>query len=69
MASSSGREEALVRLRADVRRYRAASEAALDQIDWVIGYLERDRRNALARDLRRNRAAIVRALRQDRRRQ
>lgn len=64
MASPTELERDLVRLRADLERYKAASEAALEDLAWVIGYLEHNQRTGLARDLRRNRAAIRRALRQ-----
>jgi hypothetical protein len=58
----------LARLREELERYRAATEAGLDSLDAAIGHLERDHRTRLARELRRNRAAILRRLRADRRR-
>jgi hypothetical protein len=39
--------------------YRQAAEAALEQLDWCIGYIRRMRRKELARQLARNRAAIA----------
>ena len=65
MTSRAELERDLDRLREDLSRYRAASEAALGELDWVIGYLDRNRRAALAQELRRNRDSIVRALEED----
>lgn len=53
----------VVRLKQDLDRYRAATEAGLDSLDEAIGWLDRDRRAGLARDLRRNRKRILRELR------
>jgi hypothetical protein len=39
--------------------YRQAAEAALEQLDWCIDYIRRMRRKELARQLARNRAAIM----------
>lgn len=52
-------QEDLVRLRADLERYRAATQAALETLDAAIGHLERERRLALARRLRSNVASIL----------
>lgn len=56
------------RLRRDLDRYRTATDAGLDALDDAIGWLDRNRRAGLARDLRRNREAILQALREDARR-
>ena len=40
-------------------RERQAAEAALEQIEWVISYLRRIRKPAIARALDRNRQAIL----------
>jgi hypothetical protein len=47
----------------DAERYREAAEAALDQLDWCIGYLHRIRKSPLADALARNRSEIRRRLR------
>ncbi|RNM12443.1 hypothetical protein [Nocardioides pocheonensis] len=65
MASQAELERQLERLRDDSSRYQAASEAALAELAWVIDYLSRNRRAHLARQLRRNRASILRALGSD----
>ena len=65
MASQAELERQLDRLRDDSGRYQAASRAALDQLDWVIDYLSRNHRDRLARQLRRNRASILRGMRSD----
>ncbi|MGY2876006.1 hypothetical protein ACVW00_003196 [Marmoricola sp. URHA0025 HA25] len=68
MVLSADLEGRILRLRADRRRYQGASDAALDELDRVIGYLEQHGRAGLARGLRRNRASILRALGNDPRR-
>lgn len=65
MASQAELERQLDRLRGDSSRYQAASRAALAELDWVIDYLSRNRRTRLARQLRRNRASILRGMRSD----
>ena len=47
---------------AEAERYRAAAEAALDQLDWCINYLHRIRKSPLADTLARNRSQIRRQL-------
>jgi hypothetical protein len=42
----------------EVERYRQASEDALQQLDWCIGYLSGSGRSAVARSLSKNRAYI-----------
>lgn len=44
--------------RIEAERYREAAEAALDQLDWCIGYLHRIRKSPLADALARNRSEI-----------
>jgi hypothetical protein len=46
----------------EVERYRQASEDALQQLDWCIGYLHGSGRRAVARSLSQNRAYIRRHL-------
>jgi len=47
----------------DVQRYKAAANAALEQLDWVISYLNRIGRRSVAETLRRNRENIARRVR------
>ena len=47
---------------AEAERYRAAAEAALDQLDWCVSYLHRIRKAPLAAALARNRSQIRRQL-------
>jgi hypothetical protein len=47
----------------NTNRYRKAAELAIEQLDWVIGYLHRIRKHELARALQRNRATIVKRYR------
>jgi hypothetical protein len=42
----------------EVERYRQASEDALQQLDWCIGYMCGSGKGAVARSLSRNRAYI-----------
>jgi hypothetical protein len=46
----------------EVERYRQASEDALQQLDWCIGYLHGTGRRGVARALAKNRAYIRRHL-------
>jgi hypothetical protein len=46
----------------EVRRYREAAEATLNQVDWCIGYLYRIRKPEIARALERNRSSIRRRM-------
>ena len=45
-------------LQGEVERYRQASEDALQQLDWCIGYLHGSGKRALSRSLARNRSYI-----------
>ena len=47
---------------ADGERYRAAAEAALDQLDWCIAYLHRIKKSPIATALARNRSQIRKQL-------
>jgi hypothetical protein len=49
--------------RDEVQRYKAAANAGLDQLDWVISYLYRLRKPGLAAALKRNREDIARRVR------
>ena len=44
-------------------RYRKAADLAIEQLDWVIGYLHQIRKHEIARALERNRSAIVKRYR------
>jgi hypothetical protein len=44
-------------------RYRLAATAALEQLEWTIGYLHRLRKSELASALDRNRKQIAKRLR------
>jgi hypothetical protein len=59
-AENDERERALDR---DVERYRAAAAAALEQLEWSIGYLREIRRPEIAKALDRNRRQIVESIR------
>ncbi|HET8560982.1 MAG TPA: hypothetical protein VFL69_10720 [Marmoricola sp.] len=54
--------EEIDRLRKDVDRYRTATEDALQQLDWCIGYFVGANKNGLARSLGANRSYIRRHL-------
>jgi hypothetical protein len=43
----------------EVERYREAAYAALDQLDWTIGFLHRIRKSGIAAVLEKNRKTIV----------
>jgi hypothetical protein len=62
MAEESGRitelELEVVRLMHEVDRYRTASEDALQQLDWCIGYFVGAKMSSLATSLGENRAHI-----------
>jgi len=47
------------------KRYRKAADLAIEQLDWVIGYLHQIRKHEIARALQRNRASIVRRYRDE----
>jgi len=46
-----------------ISRYREAADAAIDNLDWCINYLDRIRKHKIANALRRNRMVIVRRYR------
>jgi hypothetical protein len=62
MASDTNRTEELERtvhdLMKDVDRYRTATEDALQQIDWCIGYFTGSNKTSIAKALSSNRAYI-----------
>jgi hypothetical protein len=58
MADDSDTNERSAARKADAERYRAAAEAALDQLDWCIAYLHRIRKSPIAAALTRNQSEI-----------
>jgi hypothetical protein len=57
-AQDSQRKAQIRELEDEVERYRRASEDALQQLDWCIGYLHGSGKKAIARALSKNRAYI-----------
>jgi hypothetical protein len=47
------------RLDAEIERYQEAADSALGQLEWIIGYLHKIRKPAIARALDRNRKQIL----------
>jgi hypothetical protein len=43
----------------EIERYREASDTALDQLEWVVGYLNKIHKPQIARALDRNRKQIL----------
>jgi hypothetical protein len=44
----------------EIERYREASISALDQVEWVVGYLHKIHKQQIAKVLDRNRKQILR---------
>ena len=57
----NGRQQELDR---EIERYRTASDSALDQLEWVVGYLNKIHKPQIARALDRNRKQILRRVQQ-----
>ena len=58
-SARDARQRARIReLEDEVERYRQASEDALQQLDWCIGYMHGAGKKAVARSLSKNRAYI-----------
>jgi hypothetical protein len=58
-STQDARHRAQVReLENEVERYRQASEDALQQLDWCIGYMHGSGKKGIARSLSKNRAYI-----------
>ena len=53
-------EQQMVELLGEVDRYRTASEDALQQLDWCIGYFTGCNKSSVAKALSANRSAIRR---------
>jgi hypothetical protein len=47
----------------EIERYREAAMSALEQLDWVVGYLHQIRKGRIANAVERNRKQIARAIR------
>jgi hypothetical protein len=48
----------------EVERYREAADAALGQLEWIVGYLHEIRKGNIARALDRNRKQIIEEMRE-----
>ena len=57
-AQGSKRRARIRELEAEVERYRHATEDALQQLDWCIGYMHGSGKKGIARSLSKNRAYI-----------
>ena len=57
-AQDSQRRARIRELEDEVERYRHASEDALQQLDWCIGYMHGSGKKGIARSLSKNRAYI-----------
>ena len=57
-AREAKQKDRIRELEAELERYRQASEDALQQLDWCIGYMHGSRKIAIAKGLARNRAYI-----------
>jgi hypothetical protein len=57
-AQDSQRKARIRELEGEVERYRRASEDALQQLDWCIGYMHGSGKKGIARSLSKNRAHI-----------
>jgi hypothetical protein len=57
-AQESQRRARIRELQGEVERYRHATEDALQQLDWCIGYMHGSGKKGIARSLSKNRAYI-----------
>jgi hypothetical protein len=57
-AQDSQRSARIRELEGEVERYRHASEDALQQLDWCIGYMHGSGKKGIAKSLAKNRAYI-----------
>ena len=55
-SDGNGRQQELDR---EIERYRTAGYSALDQLEWVVGYLQKIHKPQIARALDRNRKQIL----------
>jgi hypothetical protein len=56
---SAGNGDGQRELDREIERYREATLTALDQLEWVIGYLNKIQKRQIARALDRNRKQIL----------
>jgi hypothetical protein len=59
----SNREDRAQALDREIERYREAATSALEQLDWIVGYLHQIRKGRIASAIERNREQIARAIR------
>jgi hypothetical protein len=57
---STGNRDRQRKLDREIERYKEASAYALDQLEWVVGYLNKIHKRQIARALDRNRKQILR---------
>lgn len=50
-------------LEGELERYRVATASALGQLEWIVGYLRKIRKDEIARVLDRNRREIIEMIR------
>ena len=62
---STSADRDVVRLMHEVDRYRTATEDALEQLDWCIGYFFGSNKKSIARALGANRSRIRTNIRRD----
>jgi hypothetical protein len=56
---SAGNGDGQRELDREIERYREASASALDQLEWVVGYLNKIHKPRIARAVDRNRKQIL----------
>jgi hypothetical protein len=61
--SNNNGNDRLLELDDEVDRYREAADAALGQLEWIVGYLHKIRKGSIARALDRNRKQIIEEMR------
>jgi hypothetical protein len=57
------RNDRLGELDDEIERYREAAASALGQLEWIVGYLHKIRKDQIARALDRNRKQIIEEIR------
>jgi hypothetical protein len=62
MGSRNSNNDRLRVLDDEIDRYREASDSALGQLEWIVGYLHRIRKGNIAMALDRNRKQIIEEL-------
>jgi hypothetical protein len=59
----SNRDDRVQQQNREIERYREAATSALEQLDWIVGYLHQIRKGRIANAIERNRKQIARAIR------